>query len=161
MDSTGWRAALNERILLYGHRNWVVVAGSAYPAHACAGIETIVAPAGQLEVVEAALSSMSAARHVKPAVYTDRELAFVDERDAPGITRYREELAALLAGRTVRPIPHEEILAKLDEAGRKFRVLLIKTNLAMPYASVFLELECGFWSAEAESRLRAAMTANR
>ncbi|MDE3198919.1 MAG: hypothetical protein KGN84_21400 [Acidobacteriota bacterium] len=26
-----WRATLEERLPLYGHRNWIVVADSAYP----------------------------------------------------------------------------------------------------------------------------------
>ena len=158
---TGWRATLDERVALFGHRNWIVVADSAYPAQAREGIETIVAPAGQLEVVEAALDSLGASRHVKPVIYTDRELEFVEERDAPGIARYREGLSALLAGRTVRALPHEEIIAELDEAGQTFRVLIVKTNLTIPYTSVFFQLDCGYWSAEAETRLRAAIGANR
>jgi len=31
---------------LFGHRNWIVVADSAYPAHSMPGIETIVSGAG-------------------------------------------------------------------------------------------------------------------
>jgi hypothetical protein len=33
--------------------------------------------------------------------------------------------------------------------------------LAQPYTSVFLRLDCGYWSAEAEEALRAALTASR
>ena len=49
----------------------------------------------------------------------------------------------------------------LDAAGRAFRVLLLKTTLALPYTSVFVELDCGYWSAEAEAALRAAIAASR
>jgi hypothetical protein len=45
----------------------------------------------------------------------------------------------------------------LDEAGKTFNVLILKTNLTLPYTSVFLELDCGYWSEEAEQRLRAAL----
>ncbi len=55
------------------------------------------------------------------------------------------------------PLPHEEIISKLDQAGEMFRVLLIKTNMRIPYTSIFFELECGYWDAEPENRLRAAM----
>jgi hypothetical protein len=32
-----------------------------------------------------------------------------------------------------------------------------KTNLTLPYTSVFLQIDCGYWSADAERRLRDAM----
>ena len=53
--------------------------------------------------------------------------------------------------------PHEQIIGKLDEAGKTFKVLLIKTPLTKPYTSVFFQLECGYWNAESEKQLRNAM----
>ncbi len=50
-------------------------------------------------------------------------------------------------------------MAKLNEAARLYDVLVIKTNLTIPYTSVFLELDCGYWAPEAEQRLRRAMAA--
>jgi len=35
---------------------------------------------------------------------------------------------------------------------------MIKTNLSLPYTSVFIWLDCGYWSDEAEKRLRASFT---
>ena len=35
-----------------------------------------------------------------------------------------------------------------------FNVLLLKTDLVIPYTSVFLQLDCGYWNAEKEARLR-------
>jgi hypothetical protein len=37
--------------------------------------------------------------------------------------------------------------------------LIIKTPLTKPYTSVFFQLECGYWNAEAEERLREAIQA--
>ncbi len=54
-------------------------------------------------------------------------------------------------------LPHEQIIAKLDEAGETFKVLLIKTPLTKPYTSVFFQLECRYWNAASERQLRAAM----
>ena len=51
----------------------------------------------------------------------------------------------------------DEIIAELDRAGQKFHILLLKTNLTIPYTSVFLQLECGYWNADSEKRLRAAL----
>ena len=87
---------MKDRVPLYGHRNWVVVADSAYPAQARGGIETIVTDADQPAVLERVLATFRASRHVKPAVYTDQELKFVAEQDAPGISAYRDRLANLL-----------------------------------------------------------------
>jgi hypothetical protein len=63
----------------------------------------------------------------------------------------------LLTGPEVRALPHEEIIAKLDRAGEFFRVLVVKTNMRIPYTSVFSELDCGYWNAQAEKKLRASM----
>jgi hypothetical protein len=36
-------------------------------------------------------------------------------------------------------------------------VLILKTSATIPYTSVFLQLNCRYWSDDAEARLRAAM----
>ena len=51
----------------------------------------------------------------------------------------------------------ERIIHELDEAGRAFHVLVIKTNMTIPYTSVFLELRAAYWGDEAEERLRKSM----
>jgi hypothetical protein len=154
-----WQQAVHDTIPLYGHRNWIVIADSAYPAQSRDGIETIVSNGDQLDVVRRVLASLSASRHVKPIVYTDKELEFVPESDAPGISQYRRNLAGLLGGQQVNAMPHEQIIAKLDDAGKTFRVLIIKTTMTIPYTSVFLQLDCAYWNADAERRLREAMIA--
>ena len=50
------------------------------------------------------------------------------------------------------------VIAKLDEAGKAFEVLLINTTLTPPYTLVFFQLEYGYWHIDSETRLRAAMT---
>ncbi len=157
--SPNWQQIVAERLPLYGHRNWIVIADSAYPAQSRAGIETVVSGAGQMEVLQKVLSALSASRHVRPIIYTDKELRFVPESDAPGIENYRHDLNTLLKGASVQSLPHEEIIAKLDQAGQTFRVLIIKTNLTIPYTTVFLQLDCAYWSAEQEGKLRTAMAA--
>jgi hypothetical protein len=65
----------------------------------------------------------------------------------------------MLADKSAQVLPHEQIIAKLDEAGKTFKVLLIKTPLALPYTSVFFQLDCGYWNAASEKELRDAMRA--
>ena len=155
--TTNWEQILKDRLKLYGHRNWVVIADSAYPAQSKQGIETIAADDEQVTVVERAFALLRQCKHVRPAIYTDEELRFVPEGDAPGVTLYREQLARLLSGYEASSLPHEEIIAMLDRVGDTFRVLLIKTKMRIPYTSVFLELQCGYWNTRAENRLRTVI----
>lgn len=140
-----------------GHRNWIVIADSAYPEQTGGGIETIYVGGDQVAAVAAVLEAVDAAKHVQAVPLVDAELAAVAEADAPGVTAYRQRLDTLLAGRPVDKRPHEEIIRELDEAGKLFRVLVLKTDMAVPYTSVFLRLECGYWSPEKEARLRKAL----
>jgi hypothetical protein len=156
---TPWREKLQQELPLLGHRNWIVIADSAYPLQTAPGIETIYTDAGQLEVLKAAIEELDKAPHVRPIIYTDAELKHVAEADARGISAYRDGLSAVIGKREVQSLPHEQIISKLDEAGKTFRVLILKTKLTIPYTSVFLQLDCGYWSAAAEQRLRTAIKA--
>ena len=159
LHASDWKDTLQQSLPLLGHRNWIVVADSAYPWQVSPGVQTINTGASQIEVTRAVLKALAATRHVKPTVYLDSELAYVPEDAAPGISAYRSDLAKLLEGKTLSKIPHEQIIGKLDDAGKTFHVLLLKTNLAIPYTSVFFQLECGYWDEASESRLRALITA--
>jgi L-fucose mutarotase/ribose pyranase (RbsD/FucU family) len=152
-----WQQLVAERLPEYGHRNWIVIADSAYPSQSRAGIETVVTGGDHVEVVDFVLKELALNKHVEPAVYLDAELPHVGEKDARGIGEYRAQLKKLLGGRKAQSLPHEQIIDRLDRAGEKFRVLVLKTNLKLPYTSVFLELGCGYWDAEKEKRLRAAL----
>jgi hypothetical protein len=159
----GWKAKLDSELPLLGHRNWILIADSAYPAQSREGIETVATGASQLEVVRAALDAIDTAPHVRAIVYLDSEMAHVPESEAPGIGAYRKEVKGLLANRgaqqKVVSLPHMELIAKLDEAAKTFNILVLKTDLTIPYTSVFLELDCGYWSGEAEAKMRKAMEA--
>ncbi len=155
--ASAWKDRLAEEIPLLGHRNWIAVVDSAYPAQVSEGVETVVTGADQIEVVRTVLEMLDRADHVQPVIFTDAELPFVAEQYAPGIGDYRRNLAQALGRREVNVRPHEEIIQDLDEAGATFRVLVLKTNLALPYTSVFLRLDCGYWTPEAEQALRDAM----
>ncbi|MEI7534029.1 MAG: RbsD/FucU domain-containing protein [Verrucomicrobiae bacterium] len=159
LAADNWREKLRAELPLLGHRNWIVIADSAYPLQTAPGIETIYVEADQLEVVKGVLAELAKTEHVKPTIYTDAEMKSVAETNAPGITVYRDGLGKVLANQPVQVLPHEQIIGKLDEAGKTFKVLIIKTPLTMPYTSVFFQLECGYWNAKSEQQLRDAMKA--
>jgi hypothetical protein len=152
-----WQQVLQKRLPLYGHRNWIVIADSAYPSQSRSGIETIATGAGQTEVVQFVLDQLAKAKHVRPTIYLDAELPFVAEADARGIKEYRTQLKKVLGARKAESLGHEKIIDRLDRAGEKFNVLVLKTNMTLPYTSVFLELGCGYWDDAAEQRLRGAI----
>ena len=156
-----WKEKLQKELPLLGHRNWIVVADSAYPLQTAPGIETIYVEADQLEVVKGVIAELAKTKHVKPTIYTDAEMKFAAEKNAPGIGAYRDGLGKVLTNQPVQVLPHEQIIGKLDEAGKTFKVLLIKTPLTKPYTSVFFQLECGYWNGESEAELRKAMKESR
>ena len=153
----GWQKIVSERLPLYGHRNWIVIADSAYPAQSKQGIETIVANTDQMTVLRNVMNILSHAKHVTPIVYLDQELQFLDDKECPGIDVYRQQIDALLMGKQPQRLLHEQIINKLDQVSQTFRVLIIKTNMTLPYTSVFLQLSAAYWSDEAEERLRQAI----
>ena len=157
---SNWEEILKDRLAIFGHRNWIVIADSAYPAQSSHGVETIVAGGEQIVVLAKAFGLLSEYNHIKPTIYTDQELNFVSEEDACGVTSYRERLQQIFRDQDVHVFPHEEIISRLDRSGQMFRVLIIKTDMCIPYTSVFFELECGYWNAQSEGRLRTAMRSN-
>ncbi len=156
-NRTAWQTRLEAELPEFGHRNWIVVADSAYPEQSAAGIETIATGQGQLEVLDTVLTAIEEASHVRAIVLVDAELDYVNETDAPGITAYRKALKQRLEGQNTQVLPHEETIAKLDEAAQMMNILLLKTDMVLPYTSVFLQLDCGYWTAEKEAKLREAM----
>lgn len=159
--SNHWYQLLQEHLPLFGHRNWIVVADSAYPAQSRLAVQTISSAADHLQVLGKVLAALRSCAHVKPIIHADRELQFVSEHDAPGITDYRDELAKLLAEFEPSYTGHEEIISMLDRAAQMFQVLIIKTNMTIPYTSVFFELDCAYWNKAAEERLRSGMRSER
>ena len=156
-----WRTKLSEAMPLLGHRNWILVVDSAYPLQVAPGIETIETNTGQIEVVRAVLREIDRSPQVRPVVFMDAELPFVTDEDAPGVTTYRAEVKPLLQDFPVEQKPHEEIISDIDDAGKTFRVLVLKTNMTIPYTSVFIRLDCKYWSADQEKRLRAKMATSK
>jgi L-fucose mutarotase/ribose pyranase (RbsD/FucU family) len=152
-----WEAKLAAELPALGHRNWIVVADSAYPAQISPGIEIVVSGEDHFAVLEKVLKAIDGSKHIRPRIYLDKELAYVTEDLAPGVDACRQKLDGMLKGRDVVPILHEELIARLDQVAKTFRILMIKTSLTLPYTSVFMELDCGYWKPDSEARMRERM----
>ena len=79
-----WEITLSHVLPLLGHRNWIVVADSAYPAQSNLGIETISTGADHLHVLKTTLDAIDKSRMCEPNIYLDAEFKLVAEQDGRG-----------------------------------------------------------------------------
>ncbi len=156
-EAVDWKARFAEKLPLLGHRNWVLVVDGAFPLQSAEGMTYLDTKLPLEQVLPEVLAAIDSSTHIQPILYTDCELAFVTDELCPGAGAYRAALASLLGARPVQNIPHNEVFAKLDEASKLFHVVVLKTTTAIPYSSVFIELDCGYWNAAKEQALREAM----
>lgn len=156
-STKGWSQELKEQLELHGHRNWILIVDAAYPFQSKPAIKTIATGEKQLDVVEEVLNAIENASHIYPEVFLDKEIDFVLEKDAKGINDYNKKLNKLLKGKSVTKELHEELIATIDEAAKTFNILVLKTDLTIPYTSVFVRLDCGYWNGEQENRMRERM----
>ena len=155
--SPDWNQRLAEAMPLLGHRNWILVVDSAYPLQISPGVETIETNASQIEVVRAVMAAIDHSIQVRPVIFVDSELPFISDTDAPGASAYREQVSELLRGYPIESLRHEKIISNIDDAGKAFHVLVLKTKMTIPYTSVFIRLDCKYWSADQERSLRVRM----
>ncbi len=154
---TTWHDRLNRAMPLLGHHNWIVLADPAYPFPSSPSIELAATDMSQTDLVKSVLDALTKAPHLRPIFYTDSELPYVAEEDANGISAFRAELGGLLKLYQVKSMPHEQLLSNIYTVSNTYHVLVLKSTTRLPYSSVYIELETGYWTPEAEKRLRAAM----
>lgn len=156
---SNWKAAVTSAMPLLGHRNWILIVDSAYPLQVTPGIQTVETGEPMHAVARFVLGAVKQSIHVRSDIFMDAELPFVPDQDAPGASEYRRSVRDLLRGYTVVSQPHEKLLSQIAEAGNTLRILVLKTNATVPYSSIFIRLNCKYWSDDAEQRLRARMAA--
>jgi D-ribose pyranose/furanose isomerase RbsD len=156
IEQPNWREVLKEKLPLIGHRNWIVITDMAYPLQAGDGIITLYANEPYLDVLKAVKEDIDSVPHVFAHVYRDKELTLIPESDVKGISDLRRKMDAI-SGSGVVYMPHEHLIAKLAEAQKMFTVIIIKTNLTIPYTTTFFQLDCKYWDAERQQRLDKAM----
>ena len=149
-----WRGILRSEVHRSGERNWIVIADSAFAVMAHQGIQTILTHEEAPKVLDAVLQEISESEHVTPKVFLTTELMKIDNDSAPGIERYRKEIKDALRGREETQLQERLIRLLLTETQQNFRVLVLKTETALPYSSVFIELDSGYWDSELEAKLR-------
>ncbi len=152
-----WKQCLDEKLPLLGHRNWILVVDQAFPLQNSQGMDYIYTNEDLLSVLSHVVKTLDSAKHVKPIIYTDQELQYVTEDMSKGIDSLRKEINNILGSHKPEVMLHEAVFGKLDESAKLFNIVVLKTNTTIPYSSVFIELDCGYWNADKEAALRKAM----
>lgn len=149
-----WQLAVDRQAAQLGYRNWIVVAEASFPAHSRPGVRQVAAPVDIPEAVDYVLNALEQTENVRPQIYVTREVRSVENDFAPGIDDLRKRIRNSLHGHEPTELDQQSLLTLLEDANRSFDVLVIRTQSALPYASVFMELQPGYWDSESESRLR-------
>lgn len=158
---SSWQAAVDNQVGQLGYRNWIIVAEASFPAHSRSGVRQVTAAAEVPEVVDYVLHALERTENLRPRVYLTRELRSVENDFAPGIDPFRERIRGSLHGHETTELDQQSLLTLMEDANRSYEVLVIRTQTALPYTSVFLELQPGYWDADSESRLRDTIERER
>lgn len=153
-DGRMWQAAVNRQSGQLGYRNWIVIAEASFPAHNRPGLRQVTAPVGVPEALDYVLNTLEQTQNVRPQIYLTRELRSVENDFAPGIDELRKRVKEALHGHEATELDQQSLLTLMEDANRSFDVLVIRTSTALPYSSVFIELQPGYWDVDSETRLR-------
>ena len=159
-----WESKLTAALPLFGHRNWIVVADcglsrAIQARHRDRRRRRRSDSMSSTQVLDAIAASSHVRANSLPRLAS---LLLSPRSDAPGVHEYRKQLESALHGAQVRhSCRTSRSFTNSISPPQVFRILIIKTEMTIPYTSVFFELDCGYWSAEAEERLRAAIQAQQ
>ena len=152
-----WEQQFGEKLLMLGHRNWILVVDKAFPEQSSPGMEYIYANEKLLPVLKQVLNKIHQSTHVKPIIYQDKELNYITEDQAKGVKQLVQGSKLIFDLQPVKTMLHDSVFKKLDAGSQLFKVLVIKTNETIPYSSVFLQLDCAYWNSDKEKQLRINM----
>lgn len=156
-----WVPQVDTELRAMGYRNWVVIADASFPVHSRRGVRTIIVDDEIPAVLDEVLQSLDRVQNVTPRIYLARELGHVPNDRAPGVNHYRETLDQALRGFPTREMEYRWLSLMLEDNSNKFVVLVLKTKTALPYSSVFIELDSAYWDGESERDLRERMESER
>ena len=160
-DDSTWEAAVRRQVGQLGYRNWIVIAEASFPAHNRPGIRQMNAAVDVPQALDYVLKTLEQTENVRPQIYVSRELRSVENDFAPGIDELRKNLLNSLHGHETTELDQQSLLTLLEDASGSFDVLVIRTPTALPYSSVFLELQPGYWDVDSETRLREKIERER
>ncbi len=156
-----WQAAVERQVNQLGYRNWIVIAEASFPAHNRGGLRQVSAAVEIPEALDYVLNALEKTENVRPNVYVTREVRAVENNFAPGIDEYRGKVKEAFHGHDTTELDQQSLLTLMEDANKNFDVLVIRTTSALPYTSVFLELQPAYWDVDSETRLREKIARER
>lgn len=157
LPTADWKTQFSEQLPLLGHRNWILVVDKAFPQQNAPGILTINTGEALLPVLQYTLNQINESTHVRPLFYTDKELNYITEKQVPEIEKFKSDLFGIIPSGQTQTLLHDSVFVKIAKASELFRIIVLKTEQVIPYSSVFLQLDCKYWSGENENQLREAI----
>ena len=152
-----WGGVVSREVNALGSGNWIVIAESSFPVVSRRGVRTVVVDTEIPELVDYVVNELEKSETVTPSFSTARELPFVKNDRAPGIDEFRKLLRESLHGHEVRQMDNRSLTLLTHSDAAKYAVLVFKTKSALPYSSVFIELDSGYWDRKSEDNLRRDM----
>ncbi len=151
-----WQQQIAGALPIFGSGNWVVVASTDFPLLSTAGVETIRVPDGLAAAVNSMEGIFQMSSRLRPSFHVASELDFAATQNDDA-KAYLAEITKILPTVGVVKMPAADIVQTVIDTAATKRVLVIKTDSMIPYGSIAVELEPGFWSPEQEQALRDAM----
>ena len=148
------RDTISPQLQQLGARNWVVIADPTYPIPAGTGVQTMVVSTGSLDTFREVLDLIEQQGSLTPRIWINNELEAITDNLAPGIENYSTSVNNLVSGRFCYRLDERIISSQVAEASHNFRVLFIKTPTQLPYSSIAIELDSGYWDSDSETEIR-------
>jgi hypothetical protein len=156
-NEISWKEEFNNILPLLGHRNWVLVVDKAFPLQNSQGLTILNTGENLVPVLKYVLDQIKGSTHVKPIIYHDAELNYLTSAQAPGKDQFLSSVNQIVGNLIPQSILHDSVFVKIDAASKLFKVVVLKTEETIPYTSVFINLDCKYWSPENEIELRLRM----
>jgi len=149
-----WKAEFEALIPYLGHRNWTLVVDKAFPIMSPAGFITLNTHDTVPNVARYVLETVNRAEHLNPKIYSDKEFEYLTDSLKENVEKLRTEYKLISEKFPFNAIWHETIFPKIAEVAQQFKVVILKTETTIPYSSLFIEFDCGYWSRKSEAELR-------
>jgi L-fucose mutarotase/ribose pyranase (RbsD/FucU family) len=121
--SDSWKPEFKNKLSEYGHRNWILIVDKAFPAQNSAGIVTIDTHQGMLKVLDCTLQQIDSSSHVKPLIFTDKELNYITKNQIENIGEYRTALLKSIGKYQPQSMLHDS-LPELNLLTRQLKLMI-------------------------------------
>ena len=80
---------LETQLPLLGHRNWIMIVDKAFPMQTTEELICYTQRKNLLNVLKYTLERIDKNNHIRPIIFTDKELDFINQELVPGIEDYK------------------------------------------------------------------------